>query len=135
ARAEDQVDHVVATGGLGQPVWKRHLRRAAARRQQHERALDVARVNEDVEVLGVPADAGIPLEGVGAADEERDAAALQLVHDAAIEGAGDGIERSLGDTHAVDAAGSTASWGTGISSNLNGGRPPITARSSGSDTL
>ena len=72
ARAVDQVHDVLAAVGLGQPVRERHVRLAAVGGEHRQRALDVARVDEEVEVLGVARDAGVALERVGPAHQERD---------------------------------------------------------------
>ena len=48
-------------------------------------ALEVLLPDEDVEVLGVPLDAGVAREGVRAADEERQIAFLHQPHSVLVE--------------------------------------------------
>src|SRR5205085_12178636 len=88
ARAEGDVDEVLAAPRLAEPVRKRQLRLAPRRGQRRQHPLDVARVDEDVEVLRVARDARVALEGVGAADEELDAGLVQPAHGAQVEFAG-----------------------------------------------
>src|SRR5207248_682406 len=73
---------------LAEPVRERQLRLAARRRQRLEHAVDVARMDEDVEVLRVARDARVALERVGAADKELDAGLVQQAHGAQVELAG-----------------------------------------------
>src|SRR5438874_3956638 len=85
AGAEDDVDEILPAPRLAEPVWERQLRLAARRAQRLEYALEVARMDEDVEVLRVPGDAGVALERVCAADEEVDTRLVEQAHRAQVE--------------------------------------------------
>lgn len=52
-------------------MWKPQLRPVARLRQGPEQPFAVARAHEQIEVFGLPDDAGVALEGEGAADEGR----------------------------------------------------------------
>src|SRR6266436_8847555 len=93
AGAEDDVDEVVAAPRLAEPVRKRQLRLAPRRGQRRQHPFDVARVHEDVEVLRVPRDPRVTLEGVGAPDEELEAGLVQQAHRAQVEVASGGRQR------------------------------------------
>jgi hypothetical protein len=85
ARAEDQVDESVIVVGLAEPVREVALDLVAGRGQRLQRPLEVAHVDEQVEVLGMADDPGVAGEGVGAADQERDSVLLELPHGPAVE--------------------------------------------------
>src|SRR5258708_25650366 len=85
AGAEDDVDEVVAAPRLAEPVRKRQLRLVPRRGQRRQHPLDVARVDEDVEVLRVARDPRVALEGAGAPDQELDAGLVQQAHRAQVE--------------------------------------------------
>ena len=76
ARAEDHVDEARRRADLGQPVGEDQVRpRSRPSAEASQQPLDVARADEDVEVLGGAVDAGLMDEGERPADQERDAGA------------------------------------------------------------
>jgi len=133
--AEDQVDHLVAAPGLAQPVREAQIGVAAGGAQGLEGRLHVAGMDEQIEVLGVPADARVTLERIGAANQERHAPGLEPGHHIAIERARDGIEHAGSGTHRAAPAGTGVSVDTGISSNRNGGRSGNSRFNTGRATL
>src|SRR5690349_8081046 len=145
AGAEDDVDEVVATPRLAEPVRERQVGFAARRRQRREHAVDVARMDEDVEVLRVARDAGVALERVGAAHEEVDARLVEALHGAEVEIAGRRGQRVV---HGMVAPMPLPAWTGGgadgapplvrstcTSTTWNGGSAGNRRRSSGSATL
>src|SRR6185436_7898398 len=120
--------------GLGQPVRERGVGLTAVEGEYLERGVHVAGVDEEVEVLGVAPDAGVALERVGPADQERDVMSLQLVHDPPIEIARHGIEAGTRRAHEPATAGTAASAVTGISNTRKVGRSEKAARRTGSET-
>src|SRR5262249_47457856 len=99
------------------------------------RGLDVAGVDEQIEVLGVPRDTRVALERVGATDEERDAPRFEPGHHVAVEVARDGIDHRGLQGHRLVSAGASASLVTGISSRRNPGPSGNSRFSTGSATL
>ena len=76
-RAEDHVEEAQPTANLGQPALVLDLGLEALLLEVQQDAREVARLAEDVEVLGRPVDARVAVHGEGAGDEERDAATGQ----------------------------------------------------------
>jgi hypothetical protein len=66
-------------------VRKRHVAVAAIRRQRGQGSLAVRLADEDVQILGVTGDPGVPLERVGTTDQEWNAGRLQALEGAAVE--------------------------------------------------
>ena len=95
ARAEDDVDEVLAVVGFAQPVRKRNLRDVAGTLKSLQRAREVRFADEDVQVLGVALDAGIAGEGIGSADQHVDAVLLEHAQRVAVELSGLGLQDLL----------------------------------------
>ena len=96
AGPEDQVHEMVAAVRLGEPVRERHLAATAVRLQRGQRTRIVGLAQEDVQVLGVSGDPGVPLEGVRTAHQERHAGLLEAGQRPAVERPRLGIEMLLG---------------------------------------
>src|ERR1051326_3974213 len=77
ARAENQIDEVLAFVGLAEPVRKRQLRVVSRALKRRLRARKIVAADEDVEVFRMALDAGVTRERVRAADEMRDAGLRQ----------------------------------------------------------
>jgi hypothetical protein len=85
ARAEDDVDEEFAVVGFAEPVRERLLGDVAGRPERGQGRLEVFLADEDVEVLGVALDAGVAREGVGAADQHREARLAEHAQGMAVE--------------------------------------------------
>ena len=77
---------------LAQPVRERQLGVVACRGQRRQSGSGVRRPDEDVEVLGMPADARVDAEGVGPAQQKRRAGVLEHREGATVEPLGGGVE-------------------------------------------
>ena len=75
--AEDHVEEAVAATDLGNPPLVLDFGLEAMLLEQEQDAREVARLAEDVEILGRPIDAGIAIDRKRAADQGRDLAAVQ----------------------------------------------------------
>jgi hypothetical protein len=85
ARAEDQVDEVLAVMRLAQPVRERERGFVARFLKRPGGAAEVVAADEDVEVFGVALDAGVARVSVCAAHEMRDGGVLQDGERVAVE--------------------------------------------------
>src|SRR5262249_30175230 len=70
AGAIDDVDVAAVAVGFGEPKRVGHLGCVAPRRERREDRAAVTWTCEDVEVAGMARDAGVPREGIRAADKE-----------------------------------------------------------------
>src|SRR5262245_15840 len=122
ARAEDDVDEVVAAARFAQPVREGQLGLAASGAERLEHAFHVARVDADVEIPRVARDSGIALEGVRSADEKLDASVVEQAHRAEIEVAGRARELVV---HGMVAPIPAPAWTGGGTE----GGPPLLVRS------
>ena len=85
ARCEDQVHRVVALFGLREPVRKGDLGMVSALAERAQSGVQIGPLDEEIEVLRLPDDAGVVEQRVRSPDEKGDASVAEHVKRAAIE--------------------------------------------------
>src|SRR5919197_45223 len=85
---KDHVEEVLAAEDLGEPTLVLDLDGIAEALEAFDDARVIARLAEDVEVLGRPRDAGVDAERIGATEQERQSELGELAQGVFVEGAG-----------------------------------------------